>query len=115
MTKEAEDDYRAIVVDAQGNPQAEHPFSLQFNTLKMREDLKRLEELSLSSEKVKDDFHIRFGRMLYHKVFSDSLGDCLSQRLKQAVANKQSLRIRIRIDGTKAPELRNIPWELLHA
>ena len=114
LTKESEDNYKAAVVDSKNNLQAEQDFSLPFNTLKMREDLKHLEELSLSSKVAKDDFHIKFGNMLYNKVFSGDFSDYFNQCLKEAFAKEQGLRIRVRIDGAKAPELNSIPWEFLH-
>ena len=65
LEKTAQNEFMAYVPDGDGGRAAEHAFSLRTDTLKMREDLQRLEAYSLQKELVKDDFHIQFGRMLY--------------------------------------------------
>ena len=65
LEKRAPHEFVAYVSDDDGGRAAEHTFNLRTDTLKMREDLQRLEAYSLHKELVKDDFHIQFGRMLY--------------------------------------------------
>jgi hypothetical protein len=53
----------------------------------------------------------RVGELLYEAVFRDGVEDCLLRSLDKARESGQGLRIRLRL-GT-APELIDLPWELL--
>lgn len=109
LKKKSKDNYLAEAVDSDGKVQAEKPFVLEMDKLKMREDLKYLEKLAISSESVKDEFHINFGKHIFNLVFGDGVKAHYDEWLKK----DEPLRIRIRVDET-AKELNNIPWEFLH-
>jgi len=109
LRKNSKDNYLAEVFDEQGKSKAQKPFVLVMDKLKMREDLKLLEELAISSELVKDDFHINFGKHIFNLVF----GDGIKAYYDQCLSKGKPLRIRIRIDES-ARELNDIPWEFLH-
>ncbi len=111
--KQAPNEFVAYVPDGDGGRAVEHAFTLRTGTLKMREDLKRLEAYSLHKELVKDDFHVRFGRMLYQAVLGGDVGACFAERLAGARSADRGLRLRVRVDEG-APELMNLPWEFLH-
>jgi len=113
LKKRAPHEFVAYVPDDDGGRAAEHPFSLRTDTLKMREDLQRLEAYSLHKELVKDDFHVQFGRMLYQAALGGDVGTLFIKRLTAAQANDMGLRLRVRVDEG-APELMNLPWEFLH-
>ncbi|MGB2696890.1 MAG: CHAT domain-containing protein, partial [Candidatus Zixiibacteriota bacterium] len=104
--------YKAWVPGTKSKPHAESSFSMRLDTLKMREDLQKLEELALSSKPVTDDLHIKFGKELFHTVFKDELRDYYEKTLKKARDNG-GLRLRIRVDDN-AKELMNLPWEFMH-
>lgn len=74
LEKRALHEFVAYVPDGNGSRAAEHPFTLRTDTLKMREDLQRLEAYSLHKELVKDDFHVQFGRMLYQAALGGDGG-----------------------------------------
>jgi len=109
LKKKSKDNYIAEVVDSKGKTEAQKSFVLEMDKLKMREDLKHLEELAISSQLVRDDFHINFGKHIFNLVF----GDGIKTYYDQCLSKDQPLRIRIRIDET-ARELNDIPWEFLH-
>jgi tetratricopeptide (TPR) repeat protein len=109
LKKKSKDNYIAELVDSKGKTKAEKPFVVEMDKLKMREDLQHLEKLAISSEPVKDEFHINFGKHIFNLVFGDGIKAYYDQCLKK----DQPLRIRIRIDET-AKELNEIPWEFLH-
>ena len=113
LEKTAQNEFVAYVPDGDGGRAAEHTFSLRTDTLKMREDLQRLEAYSLHKELVKDDFHVRFGRMLYQAALGGGVGALFAERLAAARADDLGLRLRVRVD-LGAPELMNLPWEFLH-
>jgi len=117
LGKTAQHQFVAYVPDGDGGRAAEHTFGLRIDTLKMREDLQRLEAYSLHKELVKDDFHVRFGRMLYQATLGGDVGALFAERLAAVQADDMGLRLRVRIatDGERAaPELMNLPWEFLH-
>ncbi len=91
----------------------EHAFSLPTGTLKMREDLQRLEAYSLSSSAAIDDFHIQFGRTLFQSALGGAVGEEFSKMLLEQRRVDGGVRLKIRVDDG-APELMNLPWELLH-
>jgi hypothetical protein len=66
-------------------------------------------EVRLTSPGSSDDQ--RLGEQLYAAVFRDGVEDCLLRSLDQARDEGQGLRIRLRLGG--APELIDLPWELL--
>ncbi len=109
LSKKSKDNYLAEVFDEKGKSKAQKPFVLEMDKLKMREDLKRLEELAISSVLVKDEFHINFGKHIFNLIFGDGIKDYY----KQCLSKDLPLRIRIRIDES-ARELNDIPWEFLH-
>ena len=113
LEKQAPNEFVAYVPDSDGGRAVEHTFSLRIGTLKMREDLRRLEAYSLHKELVKDDFHIRFGRMLYQAALGGDVGALFVERLAGARSADMGLRLRLRVDEG-APELMNLPWEFLH-
>jgi tetratricopeptide (TPR) repeat protein len=113
LEKTAQNEFVAYVPDDDGGRAAEHAFTLRTDTLKMREDLQRLEAYSLHKELVKDDFHVRFGRMLYQAALGGDVGALFAERLTAARADDMGLRLRVRVDQG-APELMNLPWEFLH-
>jgi tetratricopeptide (TPR) repeat protein len=109
LKKKSKDNYIAEVVDSDGKIKASKSFMLEMDKLKMREDLKHLELLAISSELVKDEFHINFGKHIFNLVF----GDGIKTYYDECLMKDQTLRIRIRIDES-ARELNDIPWEFLH-
>ena len=109
LKKKSKDNYIAEALDSQGTIRAQKPFVLEMDKLKMREDLQYLEKLAISSEPVKYEFHINFGKHIFNLVF----GDGIKAYYEECVKKDQPLRIRIRIDET-AKELNTIPWEFLH-
>jgi hypothetical protein len=109
LKKKSKDNYIAEVVDSDGRTKASKSFILEMDKLKMREDLKHLELLAISSELVKDEFHINFGKHIFNLVFGNGMKAYYDECLKK----DQTLRIRIRIDEG-ARELNDIPWEFLH-
>ncbi|MFB0534200.1 MAG: hypothetical protein ACETWR_04380 [Anaerolineae bacterium] len=113
LEKTAQHEFVAYVPDGNGDRAAEHAFSLRTDTLKMREDLQRLEVYSLHKELVKDDFHVQFGRMLYQAALGGDVGALFAERLAAAQSDDMGLRLRVRVDEG-APELMNLPWEFLH-
>jgi tetratricopeptide (TPR) repeat protein len=117
LEKTAQNEFVAYVPDDDGGRAAEHAFTLRTDTLKMRENLQRLEVYSLHKELVKDDFHVRFGRMLYQAALGGEVGALFAERLATAQNDDLGLRLRVRIatEGERAaPELMNLPWEFLH-
>ncbi len=52
-----------------------------------------------------------FGQRLYEQLFTGEIKTCYERSLTQARAQKQGLRLRLRLD---APELRVVPWEFLY-
>ncbi len=52
------------------------------------------------------------GEKLFRAVFSNSVGDCLSNSLRMATERGLGLRLRVRL--TDAPELLDLPWEYLY-
>jgi len=109
LKKKSKDNYLAQAVDSKGKTRGEKAFVLEMDKLKMREDLQRLEKLALSSEQVKDDLHVNFGKHMFNLVFADGIKAHYDKSLKK----DQPLRIRIRVDES-ARELHNVPWEFLH-
>ena len=117
LEKTAQHEFVAYVPDGDGGRAAEHAFSLRTDTLKMRENLQRLDAYSLHTELVKDDFHVRFGQMLYQAALGGEVGVLFAERLAVARADDMGLRLQVRIatEGERAaPELMNLPWEFLH-
>ncbi len=55
-----------------------------------------------------------FGLRLYQAVFAGAVGRCLRRSLDEAGRSSAGLRIRLRFDAG-APELAELPWELLYA
>lgn len=55
-----------------------------------------------------------FGQRLYQAVFAGAVGRCLRRSLDEAGRSGAGLRIRLRFDAG-APELAELPWELLYA
>ena len=113
LEKTAQNEFVTYVPDGDSGRAAEHAFSLRTDTLKMREDLQRLEAYSLHKELVKDDFHVRFGRMLYQAALGGDVGVLFAAQLEEARKADMGLRLRVRVDQG-APELMNLPWEFLH-
>jgi tetratricopeptide (TPR) repeat protein len=113
LSKTGTQEFVAYVPDGQGGREAENSFRLVTDTLKMREDLKRIEEYSISSEPLRDDLHLQFGRMLYRNVLGGQTGALLAQRWAKMAQQEGGLRLRVRVDAS-APELIDLPWELLH-
>jgi tetratricopeptide (TPR) repeat protein len=109
LKKKSKDNYIAEVMDSERKTKASKPFVLEMDKLKMREDLEYLEKLAISSEPVKDEFHINFGKHIFNLVF----GNGIKAYYDECLNKDQTLRIRIRIDET-ARELNDIPWEFLH-
>jgi len=52
-----------------------------------------------------------FGRQLYEAVFAGEIGRCLSRSLEK-IDDTTGLRIRLRLNN--APDLADLPWEMLH-
>jgi hypothetical protein len=77
--------YRASALE-RGSPAAEQTFELRMSELKVLEKLKRLEEKAVCTpeKEQKETFHIDFGKDLYNKIFSGSLGDYFRECLKEA-------------------------------
>jgi tetratricopeptide (TPR) repeat protein len=113
LSKRGTEEFVAYVPDGQGARAAENTFHLVTDTLKMREDLKSLEEYSLSSEALRDDLHLQFGQLLYRCVLGGDTGALLAQRSADMAKREGRLRLRVRVESN-APELMNLPWELLH-
>ena len=113
LSKTGAQEFVAYVPNERSARIAENPFHLVTETLKMREDLKRLEEYSVSSEPLRDDLHLQFGRLLYRCVLGGDTGALLAQRSAELAKREGGLRVRVRVDSS-APELMNLPWELLH-
>jgi tetratricopeptide (TPR) repeat protein len=113
LSKTGAQEFVAYVPDRCGGREAENAFRLVTDTLKMREDLKRLEEYSLSSEALRDDLHLQFGRLLYGCALGGDMGRLLAERSAEMAKQECGLRLRLRVESD-APELMNLPWELLH-
>lgn len=113
LEKRAPHEFTAYVPDEAGGRAGEHHFGLRLDTLKMREDLRRLEAYALHGELVRDDFHVEFGRMLYGLALGGDAGALFAEQLDEAQADDAGLRLRVRVDEG-APELMNLPWEFLH-
>jgi len=113
LEKRAPNEFVAYVPGGDGGRVAEHTFTLRTDTLKMREDLRRLEAYSLHKELVKDDFHVQFGRKLYQAALGGDVGARFAERLAGARSADMGLRLRLRVDEG-APELMNLPWEFMH-
>ncbi|MCK4788684.1 MAG: CHAT domain-containing protein, partial [Desulfobacteraceae bacterium] len=109
LRKKSKDNYLAQAVDSNGKIRGEKSFVLEMDKLKMREDLQQLEKLALSSEQVKDDLHVNFGKHMFNLVF----GDGIKAHYDKCLKKDRTLRIRIRVDES-ARELHNLPWEFLH-
>lgn len=108
LKKKSKDNYLAEAVDSEGKTKAQKPFVLEMDKLKIREDLKYLEKLAISSEPVRNEFHINFGKHIFNLVFGDGIRAYYDECLKK----DQTLRIRIRIDE-RARELNDVPWGVL--
>jgi hypothetical protein len=113
LEKTAPNEFVAYAPDGDGGRAAENAFTLRTDTLKMREDLRRLEAYSLHEDLVKDDFHVQFGRMLYQAALGGAVGELFSAQLEGAKGEDMGLRLRVRVDEG-APDLMNLPWEFLH-
>jgi hypothetical protein len=113
LEKGAQNEFVAYVPGGEGERAAEYAFTLRTDTLKMREDLQRLEAYSLHKELVKDDFHIQFGRMLHRAALGGDVGALFAARLEEARGADMGLRLRVRVDEG-VPELMNLPWEFTH-
>ncbi len=113
LEKTAQHEFVAYVPGDDSGRAAEHAFSLRTDTLKMREELQRLEAYSLHKELVKDDFHVQFGRMLYQAALGGDVGTLFTAQLEEAREADMGLCLRVRVDEG-APELMNLPWEFLH-
>jgi len=113
LEKRTPHEFVAYVTDGGDERAAENVFSLHTDTLKMREDLQRLEAYSLHKELVKDDFHVQFGQKLYRAALGGDVGALFAERLVAAQSDDMGLRLRLRI-AENAPELMNLPWEFLH-
>jgi len=87
LAKTAQNEFVAYVPDGDGGRAAEHVFTLRTDTLKMREDLQRLEAYSLHKELVKDDFHVQFGQMLYQAALGGDVGALFAERLAAVQAD----------------------------
>lgn len=106
--------YRARVLDSPGG-QAGHEFVLPFSELEVenfilrlgqaRRGMRRLESSTLAAAK-------EFGGKLYAAVFAAEVNDCLQRSLMEAAGQSAGLRFRLRLSS--APELLDLPWELLY-
>jgi tetratricopeptide (TPR) repeat protein len=113
LEKREHNNYTSFISDVDGQRIAQYDFTLRIDTLKMHEDLQRLEQYALSSEQVEGDFHIDFGRTLYGSAFGGDVGVLYRKRLRLARSKGKGLRILVRI-AEDAAELSALPWELLH-
>jgi hypothetical protein len=106
--------YRARVLDSPGG-QAGHEFVLPFSDLEVenfilrlgqaRRGMRRLESSALAAAK-------EFGGKLFAAVFAAEVNDCLQRSLAEAAGQHAGLRFRLRLSS--APELLDLPWELLY-
>jgi hypothetical protein len=106
--------YRARVLDSPGG-QAGHEFVLPFSELEVenfilrlgqaRRGMRRLESPALAAAK-------EFGGKLFGAVFAAEVNDCLQRSLAEAAGQNAGLRFRLRLSS--APELLDLPWELLY-
>jgi hypothetical protein len=106
--------YRARVLDSPGG-QASHDFALPFSDLEVenfilrlgqtRRGVRRLESAALAAAK-------EFGGKLFTTVFAGDVNNCLQRSLVEAAQRNTALRFRLRLSA--APELLDLPWELLY-
>lgn len=112
LVKAGPNTYRAYATDAAGQPTAEWIFRKRLDTLEMHKTLQQLEKHPDESEL--NALRVGFGQQLCRELFSGELGTHFSTLRSQAEATGQSLRLRLRVDLNSAPELDDLPWELLH-
>ncbi|MCL4862494.1 MAG: CHAT domain-containing protein [Caldilineaceae bacterium] len=106
--------YRARVLDSPGG-QASREFVLPFSDLEVenfilrlgqaRRGMRRMESSALAAAK-------EFGGKLFATVFAAEVNDCLQRSLAEAAGQNAGLRFRLRLSS--APELLDLPWELLY-
>ncbi len=114
LLERAETGYRARVLRCPAVPAA-CDFTLPFSDLELenfllkighaRPNMRRLE--SRNVELAKD-----FGRRLFAAAFGDEVRSCLRASLD--IAGQQDAGLRLRLHLTAAPELADLPWELLY-
>ena len=74
---------------------------------------KQREEGKTQEDREREEPHIKFGKMLYSRVFSGELGEYLNKSINEIQENGDRLRISLRFDKG-VPEIASLPWEYLH-
>lgn len=98
---------------------------LASNDFELKQDLKLFQMLNDIEKKVtespenskkqkeREEPHVKFGKMIYSKVFSGEFGEYFNKSMKEAQKNGSGLRISLRFDED-VPEIAALPWEYLH-
>jgi tetratricopeptide (TPR) repeat protein/CHAT domain-containing protein len=129
LPKETQNFYRASIQKdgADGNVVASNDFELKqdLKLSQMLDDIekkvtespedskKQKEKVRTQEEKEREEPHVKFGKMIYSKVFSGELGDYFNNSIKETQKNSAGLRISLRFDED-VPEIAALPWEYLH-
>lgn len=106
--------YRARVLDSPGG-QAGHEFVLPFSDLEVENFILRLGQARRGMRRMESPALVaakEFGGKLFAAVFAADVNDCLQRSLAQAAGQNAGLRFRLRLSA--APELLDLPWELLY-
>jgi CHAT domain len=74
---------------------------------------KQKEKLGTLTEGEREEPYIKFGKMLYNRVFSGELGEFFNKSIEEVLGNGRGLRISLRFDKD-VQEIAALPWEYLH-
>lgn len=104
--------YRARVLRSPSG-EATSKFSLPFSAIEIENLLLRMGQARAKQRSVSQKFDAArtFGSKLYDAVFADEVGKVWQKSLILSDTQNRGLRIRLRLDD--APDLVDIPWELL--
>ena len=114
MIQRAGEGYRVQVIKSPAGEIA-RAFQLPFTDIELENFLLRIGNRRRGVRRI-DSPEVQaakeFGGRLFHAVFDDEVGNCLSSSLEQSLQQNQRLRIRLRL--TDVPQLADLPWEFLY-